>query len=153
MRIFIFMALSQTPADADATFIPLTLCTPAGRTPRRVFLCRVERLAFFPTDDPLRLMSMSLNTARKQIDAIDQRLVDLLAKRQAVVDDISAVKAASDRDVRDPDREAQLLNRLRDYAKRAGLSPDLVTSIYGTILEHSVARQKMQRQDSGSLAA
>lgn len=96
---------------------------------------------------------MSLNTARKQIDAIDQRLVDLLAKRQAVVDDISAVKAASDRDVRDPDREAQLLNRLRDYAKRAGLSPDLVTSIYGTILEHSVARQKMQRQDSGSLAA
>ena len=77
----------------------------------------------------------------------------LLAQRQSVVDDISAGKAASDRNVRDPEREVQLLTRLRDHAERAGVPPDLVESIYETILEHSVERQQMQRRDSGSLAA
>ena len=98
-------------------------------------------------------MSTALHAAREQVDRIDRRLVDLLAQRQTVVDEICAVKAASGRDVRDPDREAELLSRLRTHARHADVSPDLVESIYQCVLDHSVERQKTQREDANSMAA
>jgi chorismate mutase len=98
-------------------------------------------------------MPTSLHAAREKIDTIDRRLVDLLAQRQAVVDNISALKDASGRAVRDPEREAELLDRLRSHAERAGLSPDLVESIYAAVLAHSRARQRAQREETDSLAA
>jgi chorismate mutase-like protein len=98
-------------------------------------------------------MAASLQSAREQIDTIDRRLVDLLAQRQAVVDEISALKDASGRAVRDPEREAQLLARLRDHAERTGLAPDLVEAIYACVLDHSKARQRAHRERTDSLAA
>ncbi len=90
----------------------------------------------------------TLSDIRSRIDRLDQRLVELLALRQSAVDDIAQVKEQSDRCVRDPKRESELIDRLRDIAHEHDVSADLVEDLYGTIIEHSVARQSDRRSDS-----
>jgi chorismate mutase len=92
----------------------------------------------------------ALRDIRSRIDRLDQRLVELLALRQAAVDDIAEVKEQSDRCVRDPKRESELIDRLRDIAREHDVSADLVEDLYGTIIEHSVARQSSRRSDAPS---
>ncbi len=98
-------------------------------------------------------MCTALQNARQQIDEIDRRFVELLAERQAIVDEITDVKAETDRDVKDPDREAELLDRLRDKAREHDLPPDLIEEIYQQILAYSVERQRQHRDDPSSGAA
>ena len=98
----------------------------------------------------------SLQEARARIDTINERVVDLLAERQAIVDELCALKSNSGHSVRDPEREAELLAHVRSVAKDKGLSPDLAERLFEEILEHSVQRQRRQRKgedtDSGEHA-
>lgn len=87
----------------------------------------------------------SLDEARDRIDEIDRRFVELLAERYAVVDDICELKAEDGDNVKDPDREAELLDHVASIAEENDLSPDLVRRLYEKILSHSVRRQRKQR--------
>jgi len=86
-----------------------------------------------------------LQEARDRIDEIDRRFVELLAERYAVVDDICALKEQEDDTVRDPDREAELLDHVSAIAEENGLSPALVRRLFKEILSHSVERQRKRR--------
>jgi chorismate mutase len=86
-----------------------------------------------------------LQDARDRIDEIDRRFVELLAERYAVVDEICELKAEEGDTVRDPDREAELLDHVAAIAEEHGVSPDLVRRLYEEILGHSVERQREQR--------
>ncbi len=85
--------------------------------------------------------------ARARIDEINERVVELLAERQAIVDDLCELKADADRTVRDPEREAELLAHVRSVADEAGLPPTLAETLFEEILAHSVERQRRQRAD------
>jgi len=89
----------------------------------------------------------SLEEARARIDEINKRVVELLAERTAVVDELCALKADTDHTVRDPEREAELLAHVRSVARDEGLSPDLAEALFETILAYSVERQRRQRTD------
>ena len=89
----------------------------------------------------------TLQDARARIDEINERIVELLAERQAVVDELCALKADADRTVRDPEREAELLAHVRSVAEDRGLPPDLAETLFETILKHSVQRQRRRRTD------
>lgn len=95
-------------------------------------------------------MCTALQNARQQIDDIDRRFVELLAQRQAIVDEITEVKAEADRNVKDPDREAELLDRLRSKAREHGLPPEFVEDIYEQILDYSVERQRRHRNGTST---
>lgn len=86
-----------------------------------------------------------MEEARDRIDDIDRRLVELLAERYAVVDDLCEMKAEKGDTVKDSAREEELLERLATIAEAHDLSPDLVRRLYDEILTHSVRRQKQQR--------
>ncbi len=88
--------------------------------------------------------------ARARIDEINERVVELLAERQAIVDDLCELKADADRTVRDPEREAELLAHVRSVADEAGLPPDLAETLFEEILAHSVERQRRQRADGAA---
>lgn len=92
----------------------------------------------------------SLDEARDQIDEINRKVVELLAERQAVVDELCQLKAQTDREIRDPEREAELLTHVRSVADETGLSPDLVEGLFREILEHSVEQQREQRDRPAS---
>ena len=85
-------------------------------------------------------MSESLATIREQLDDVDQRIIDALAARRTLVRKISNHK--SEGHVRDPDREEEVLDRLSQQAETTGLDPDLITSLYRTIFDHSVRLQE-----------
>lgn len=92
----------------------------------------------------------SLQEARARIDEINRQVIELLAERQAVVDDLCEVKADTDQSIRDPEREAELLAHVRTVAESNGLPPDLAEALFEDILEYSVQRQRQRRDDEGS---
>jgi chorismate mutase len=89
----------------------------------------------------------SLQDARARIDEINERVVELLAERQAVVDKLCEVKADTGHTVRDPERETELLAHVRSVAEEEGLPPDLAETLFEAILKHSVQRQRRKRAD------
>lgn len=91
-----------------------------------------------------------LREARARIDEIDRRLVELLAERYDVVDEICEKKEETGDTVKDRDREAQLLDHVSAIAEENGLSAKLVRRLYGEILDHSVARQRERRGEPPS---
>ena len=66
-----------------------------------------------------------LESFRRQIDAIDDRLLALLGERFAVVREVAAYKAPRGIPVVIPERVAQVRERCADEAPRHGLEPEL----------------------------
>ena len=89
----------------------------------------------------------TLEEARDCIDDIDHRIVELLAERYAVVDDLCEMKAENGDTVKDEDREQKLLDHVASIAEAHDLSPALTRRLYEEILSHSVQRQRRQRED------
>ncbi len=81
---------------------------------------------------------MSLAGMRARLDALDAELLELLAKRAAVVDEIWAWKAAHGVPRLDPERERELRARLLAQAAALGLSQERVSAILDQIVGHSL---------------
>jgi 3-deoxy-7-phosphoheptulonate synthase len=96
---------------------------------------------------PTPTTTTPLQDARDRIDELDRRFVELLAERYSVVDDICELKAKEGDTVKDPDREAELLDHVAAIAEENGLSPDLVRRLFDEILSHSVDRQRERREE------
>ncbi|ODS52851.1 MAG: hypothetical protein ABS36_15385 [Acidobacteria bacterium SCN 69-37] len=84
----------------------------------------------------------SLDDLRKQIDDIDDQLVDLLAHRQAVVGHVADFKARTNAPLRDVLREARQIARLAQRARAAGLDELYVARVVREVLDHSVRTQE-----------
>ena len=79
----------------------------------------------------------ALENLRVQIDSIDQQLVDLLAQRLRVVQQVTEVKQQHDLPTFHPAREENLISARRAQAAQAGLDPDYVEDLFRTVLRHS----------------
>ncbi len=95
-------------------------------------------------------MPDALEGLRDRLDQIDDRLLELLADRHSLVDQVVEVKARHRREVRDPAREAEILERLSRRAAELGLAEPFVRELFCRVIAESVARQ-LERL--GSLAA
>ena len=77
---------------------------------------------------------------RAAIDAIDKRLVALIAERLHYIDEAARIK--SDRDtVRDEARVADVLAKTRAEALRLGCDPEVVVAAYRALVEASIAHE------------
>ncbi len=90
-----------------------------------------------------------LEQLRAQIDAIDERMVNLLAQRHAKVQRVVALKRAQRLPVFHPAREEDLISQRRAQAASAGLDPDHVEELFRSILRHSRVRQTVQVTRTG----
>jgi chorismate mutase/ribosomal protein S18 acetylase RimI-like enzyme len=75
----------------------------------------------------------SLAEVRSCIDAIDGDLVDLLARRQALVQRAARFKAGQDA-VRAPERVAAIIEAIRLRAADKGLAPDVAEAIWRAMI-------------------
>jgi len=83
---------------------------------------------------------MILDDLRKQIDEIDDRVLDLLDQRARVVIDIARAKQGANLPTHDPERERQVLDRL---ASRDGQFPkEAIRSVYREIMSASLALEE-----------
>ena len=84
---------------------------------------------------------------RAEIAAIDRTIVETIAQRSALVDDIVQDKVRAGHPVRDRDREQALLRDAVALGREKGLAPQIVETVFHTLFEDSIRRQR-QRFDS-----
>jgi chorismate mutase/prephenate dehydrogenase len=82
-----------------------------------------------------------LEALRHKIDELDARLVELLAERQGLVDEVAAFKRARNLPVYHPAREEDLISRRRTQAAAARLDPDLVEDLFRRLIRQSRVAQ------------
>ncbi len=89
-------------------------------------------------DDP----GTVLRPLREEIDAIDDRIVDLLVKRQAVVCRVAEVKRATGFPVVLPERIREVTERNAARAAAGGVDPDHVRRLFGLIIDEACAVER-----------
>ena len=76
---------------------------------------------------------MDLNEIRAGIDGIDQKIIELLAQRAALVGQAATLKK-NEQGVRDPKRVEDVINRVKAHARRAGLAEEIAERTYRTLI-------------------
>ncbi|UIJ40307.1 bifunctional chorismate mutase/prephenate dehydrogenase [Vibrio kanaloae] len=90
-------------------------------------------------------MAVELNELRDQIDAVDKKMLDLLAQRLALVEKVGEVKSEHGLPIYVPEREAAMLASRRQEAEKIGVPPQLIEDILRRTMRESYASEK----DSG----
>jgi chorismate mutase/prephenate dehydrogenase len=88
---------------------------------------------------------MNLDELRSELTSLDGQLVELVARRQALSQQVAAVKRATGRATRDFGRERDVILRGRNTAERLGVSPDLAESLLRQLIQSSLATQEQAR--------
>ncbi len=78
-----------------------------------------------------------LNCLRDQIDDLDHQLVELLARRQEVVEEVVAFKKERQLSVYHPAREADMIDARRRHGRQVGLDADYLEEIFRNIMRYS----------------
>jgi isochorismate pyruvate lyase len=93
-------------------------------------------------DTPLRPPAdcASMAELRDAIDALDQRLVRLLAQRQGYIERAAVLK--TDRaTVRDEARIEDVVQKVLAEARKAGLSPAIAEAVWRVLIERSIQHE------------
>ena len=85
-------------------------------------------------------MVKNLDIMRKQIDAIDHKLVTLFERRMAIVDEIAALKQANGLDIYHPERERAVIDRAVGRLTDQSLIP-FVRELFMNMMQLSRKRQ------------
>jgi chorismate mutase/prephenate dehydrogenase len=88
---------------------------------------------------------MNLDELRGELTQIDGQLLELVARRQALSEQVAAVKRATGRPTRDFGREREVILLGRNNAQRLGVSPDLAESLLRQLIQSSLATQEQAR--------
>lgn len=76
---------------------------------------------------------MQLSGVRGEIDKIDEQIVKLLSVRMELSTQLSFIKEV----VKDGQREKQILERVREIARKENLDEDFAEDIFKRIINHS----------------
>lgn len=79
---------------------------------------------------------------RKSIDSIDAAIVDLLAKRFAVTEEVGKYKSKLNLPPQDPAREAIQFAKIEALSQRAGLNPGFAKKIFRLIIDEVIENHK-----------
>ena len=85
---------------------------------------------------------------RARIDAIDQKLVDLLNERTRVVETIGQAKEAAGLPVYEPKREDDVYRNVLAH-NQGPLTPDALRRIFERVIDEMRSLQKMRRVTKG----
>ena len=88
------------------------------------------------------MTSAPLSSVRTAISELDAKLLELLAQRQQLTNEVARTKIKNQIDVRDPQREEQLLVKLIQEGQKLGLNAHYVTKLFHVIIEDSVLNQQ-----------
>ena len=83
-----------------------------------------------------------MTKVRADIDALDRRLVALLAERQGMIDRAIAVKRREGLAARIPPRVDEVLDNAMAEAERVGLDPQHAREIWTVMVEGFIRREQ-----------
>ncbi|WP_260955907.1 isochorismate lyase [Pseudomonas citri] len=82
----------------------------------------------------------NMEDIRREIDALDQRVIELLGKRFQYVLAASKFKTSA-ASVRAPERFKAMLAKRREWAEVQGLNPDAIEKMYSDLVNHFIAEE------------
>ena len=82
----------------------------------------------------------SMEELRAAIDALDQRLVELMARRQLYIERAAVLKRERHA-VRDEDRIEEVVTKVMAAAMKAGLSGAIAEPVWRTLIEQSIRHE------------
>ncbi|WP_218354562.1 prephenate dehydratase [Alteromonas lipotrueiana] len=88
------------------------------------------------------MSTSALDTIRQRITELDSQLLQLLAERRQLTQEVAETKISHHIPVRDIKREEQLLVRLIKEGQQVGLDPHYVTQVFHVVIEDSVLNQQ-----------
>lgn len=88
---------------------------------------------------------MSLDELRRELTELDARMIELVARRRDLSEQVASAKRASGRPTRDFGREREVILRGRATATGLGVSPDLAESLLRLLIQSSLATQEQAR--------
>lgn len=91
-----------------------------------------------------------LDELRNQIDAIDETILQALARRREISGRVIEAKASRAIPIRDERREEELLSRLIQEGKKHGLDAHFVTRVFHEIIDDSLRSQQLFLLRSGN---
>ena len=87
----------------------------------------------------------SIDEVRYHIDRIDRDIVALIARRGAYVAQAAGFKK-DDKEVKAPQRVAQIIDKVRNLAAQSGADPDIVEKIYQAMISEFIRAELAQHQ-------
>ena len=87
---------------------------------------------------------MTLEKIRKEIDALDDQMIDLLIRRMTLVEEVIIAKAEENKDVYDSGRESFILEKIKKRTEKPQYEP-AIHSIYKEIMKRSREYQEKNR--------
>ena len=93
----------------------------------------------------------ALYALRREIDALDDRIIDLLAERFGVVRRVAAIKPAHGLPSVLPDRIEAVLARNAEHGFAKGLDPAFVRRLYDLIIAQACAEEDRLMGDTGTI--
>jgi len=88
---------------------------------------------------------MSLENLRQRLNELDRQIVELIAERQSVVDEVGRHKVAAGTATRDFTREKEVLDAARLRAEKLGVDPDVAELVMQQLIETSLTKQERAR--------
>ena len=79
----------------------------------------------------------ALKEQRARIDALDDKIVDLLAERMDIVREVGAIKAKNSITLIQTDRVNEVRERCAERGAKKGLNPELIRRIYNEIIDEA----------------
>jgi chorismate mutase / prephenate dehydratase len=83
----------------------------------------------------------NLDNYRKKIDDLDRRLIETLAERHKIVQELFSDKLEDSKQIRDSEREKDLMDRIRELSIQSGIDPYFVEKLFRDIISQSVRYQ------------
>jgi len=90
-----------------------------------------------------------LDRIRKKISEVDERILEALASRRKLAQEVIQAKDQMGTPIRDALREEKLLAELIERGREQGLDAHLVTRIFHEIIDDSIRSQELQLLDYG----
>ena len=78
-----------------------------------------------------------IDKLRKEIDSIDNNIIELLSKRKGIVKKIADIKRQENKSIIDKGREQEIIHRLKKLSKENGLDENFIGSVYEIIISNS----------------
>jgi chorismate mutase / prephenate dehydratase len=82
-----------------------------------------------------------LDEIRKNIDHLDETIVKALGERQRIVRKVLTDKLERSDEIRDPEREEKLLEKIRKIGSSEGIDPYFLEQLFREIIQYSVRYQ------------
>ena len=78
---------------------------------------------------------MNLSDWRTRIDGIDRQLIDLLNERMHCAHQIGQIKKAAGKPIRDPERERDVLAKVKAYNDQGLIKDEALEALYRLLIE------------------